>query len=142
MAPLVPALYCYLHATLASSTFNVYRTAWNLIVLFVCTVMFHHYRCINTFVLFNVGRRLSYKYVKDYLSRIQFCSNITGLTEKVSEMCQLFYVLRDIRKVKGSSLICHRRPALTLLTTGLFRAPQNRGREADWDPLHNLPISL
>ena len=117
MAPLVPDLYHYLHSTLASSTFNTYRTAWNSYNSFCLSSHVPPLPLYQQILLFYVtflARRLSYKSIKVYLSGIQFCSNFMGLTTNVSEMCQLFSVLRGIRRVQGSSCTRPRRPALTV----------------------------
>ena len=74
-----------------------------IIILFVCPDVppLPLYQQILLFYVTFLAHRLSYKSIKVYLSGIQFCSNFMGLTEKVSEMCQLFYVLHGIRRVQG-----------------------------------------
>ena len=56
------------------------------------------YQQIFLFYVTFLAHHLSYKTIKVYLSCIQFCSNFMGLTEKISEMCQLFYVLHGIHR--------------------------------------------
>ena len=110
MAPLIPDLTRFLHASLAPSTTSTYRSAWASYNTFCMSVGALPYPCQQILLLFYVtylARRVSYSTIKVYLAAIQFHSYWLGHDTKLAEMHQLFYALRGIRRQDN---ISHRRP--------------------------------
>ena len=71
----------------------------------------HH--VILQFFVTLLARRLAYHSIKIYLAGIQFHSSCMGYDIRISDMPQLYYLLRGIRRVQGSSRVQPRRPAIS-----------------------------
>ena len=117
--------YDYLGRCLADSTFNTYASAFN---------SYHSFCSMSSLPLFpldeNVvelyvcflARRLAYQSIKVYLSALQFYSITNGYTARIGDMSHLYYVMRGIRIVLGSSRSRPRRlPITTAQMIALFR---------------------
>ena len=65
------------------------------------------------FVTF-LGRTFVYASVKVNISSLQFYSSNFGFPERITDMPQLYSLLRGIRRVQGSSRSRPRRPAITI----------------------------
>ena len=77
VAPLIPDLTRFLHASLAPSTTSTYRSAWTSYNTFCLSVGALPYPCQQILLLFYVtylARRVSYSTIKVYLAAIQFHS--------------------------------------------------------------------
>ena len=63
------------------------------------------------------SHHLSYKSLKSYLAGIQFKAIMIGTPTKMCDMCQLYYLLRGIRRTQGQSR--RRLPRIPITTTDL-----------------------
>ena len=107
----------YLNASLASSTSNTYKSAWLKYVHFCRSTHAPVLPLQSSVLMFYVtwqARTLQYSTIKVYLASIQYYSNLFGYSQQVSEMQQLFYLLRGIRRVQRSRATTCKRPALSL----------------------------
>ena len=51
----------------------------------------------------SLAQRLAYASIKVYLSGVQYYGSIMGHQNHIHSMSQLYYVLRGIRRVQGTS---------------------------------------
>ena len=118
MANLIPNATRYLSAAISSSTSSTYRTAWNSYNSFCLSAGVLPYPLNQLILLFYVtflARRVCYVTIKVYLSALQFRSNFYGYNVNISNMHQLFYLLRGVRRLSpGSSRQRTRRCPITI----------------------------
>ena len=118
MANLIPDVTQYLTAAISSSTSSTYRSAWNSYNSFCLSSGVLSYPLNQFILLFYVAflaRRVCYATIKVYLSALQFHSNFHGYDIQISNMHQLFYLLRGVRRLApGSSRRRPRRSPITL----------------------------
>ena len=73
---------------------------------------------LNQFILLFyvtfLARRVCYATIKVYLAAIQYKSNLFGYTSHIADMHQLFYLLRGVRRLQGSSRRRPRRCPVTI----------------------------
>ena len=117
MANLIPNVTNYLNAAISSSTSTTYRSAWNSYQSFclsACVFPFPLNQFILLFYVTFLARRVCYATIKVYLAAIQYKSNLFGYTSHIADMHQLFYLLRGVRRLQGSSRRRPRRCPVTI----------------------------
>ena len=91
--------------SLAPATLRLYNSAYRNYILFCTNANLLALPIVERNLLFYVtslSSSLSYKSIKVYLAGLQFNSISLGHPVSISNMSQLFYLLRGIRRVQGS----------------------------------------
>ena len=99
----------------------LYRSAWNSYQSFclsACVLPFPLNQFILLFYVTFLARQVCYATIKVYLAAIQYKSNLFGYTSHIADMHQLFYLLRGVRRLQGSS---RRRPCRCPVTINHLR---------------------
>ena len=68
-----------------------------------------------------MARLVSYKTIKTYLAGLQYHSHVSGWPTSIKSMIRLYYLLRGIRRVQGSSFDRVRRRPITTVHLRLIR---------------------
>ena len=108
---------CYLSHSLAQSTQATYSSGWSSYTSF-CSRFSYTPLPLSQEVLelyvSALARRLSFSTIKVYLHAVQHFSITQGYVEKINTMSRLYYVLRGIKIVLGSSRSRPRRLPITI----------------------------
>lgn len=122
LEPLLGHMNLLLSQSLAPSTLNLYRTAFNSYQSF-CQDTYLELFPVNEFKLMlyvtSISNRLAFKSIKTYISGIQFSCTMQGQNIPISSMHQLYYLLRGIRRTQGTSR--SRPPRLPITVTHLYK---------------------
>ena len=108
----------YLQASVAPSTLRTYTSALNNYQSFCLSTNFLIFPLRQNVLQLYVtvsARRLAYSTIKVYLAGIQFHSFTSGYTDTISDMIQLYYTMRGIRRIQGNSRTRTRRLPITVL---------------------------
>ena len=95
----------YHQQALSQSTQRTYRSAlhsYNIFCAQVGTSAFPLSERLLQYYSASIARRLTYLSIKTYLMALQYFSRIFGFNTEISNMHQLFYLLRGIRRSQSS----------------------------------------
>ena len=86
----------------------------------------------------SLAHRVSYSTIKVYLCGLQFFSHMRGLTESISSMPRVYYLLRGIRRSQGSAF---QRPRRHPITTNHLKLIHHRLGFMNYNRLQQLSLS-
>ena len=126
---------------LASSTLDSYLVglrSYNLFCTHTGSYLFPLEEHVLQRYVASLAQRVSYSTIKVYLCGLQFFSHMRGLTESISSMPRVYYLLRGIRRSQGSTF---QRPRRQPITTNHLKLIHHRLTFMNYNKLQQVSLS-